>query len=264
MNRDDRHGRVALVTGAAQGIGRSTAGALADLGDRVGLIDRAEGPLRDWAGALTARGATASAEVVDVRDAEGLATAVGRLEAALGPIDVLVACAGVGGLTLLPDLDTAGLRAMLEVNVLGLAMSIEAVLPGMIARGRGHIVGISSVAGFRGLPWMAGYCASKAAVSTYLEGLRPALKRRGITITTICPGFVRTGMTVDTPFRKPIPMLEPDEAAAYIVRAVERRPRDYVFPRRAAFGMGLLRRLPNWAFDRMMDRAGPRALTTDF
>ena len=256
--------RVAIVTGAAQGIGRSTARALADRGYRVGLLDREESLLKAEAVALGSAGKAVAAEVVDVRDAGPLAEAVGRIERAIGPTDVLIACAGVGTLTLLPDLDMAGLRTMLEVNVLGVALSIDAVLPGMIARGRGHLVGISSVAGFRGLPWMAGYCASKAAVSTYLEGLRPALKRRGIAITNVCPGFVRTGMTAQTPFRKPFPMLEADEAAAYIVRAVERRPRDYVFPRQAAFGMGLLRRLPNWMFDRMMDRAGPRALTTDF
>lgn len=256
--------RVALITGAAQGIGRATAGALAARGYRVGLLDRAEGPLRDWSLELGGQGASTAAEAVDVRDAEALGAAVERIEAVLGPTDVLVACAGVGGLTLLPDLDMPGFRAMLEVNVLGVALSIGAVLPGMVARGAGHIVGISSVAGYRGLPWMAGYCASKAAVSTYLEGIRPALKRRGIAITTVCPGFVRTAMTVDTPFRKPVPMLDPDQAAAYIVRAIERRPRDYAFPPRASFGMGLLRRMPNRVFDWMMDRAGPEALTTEF
>ncbi|MGG7382470.1 SDR family NAD(P)-dependent oxidoreductase, partial [Escherichia coli] len=76
-------------------------------------------------------------------------------------------------------------------------------------------------------PWMPGYSASKAAVSTYLEGLRPALKRRGIRGTTVCPGFVRTAMTTDMPFRKPIPMLDPEAAARHVARAIERRPRDY-------------------------------------
>ena len=71
-------------------------------------------------------------------------------------------------------------------------------------------------------------------------------------------------MTADVPFRNPIPMLEPAEAAHYIIKAVERRPRDYPFPFSAAFGMGLLRGLPNAVFDRVMDRAGPRALTSEF
>ena len=111
---------------------------------------------------------------------------------------------------------------------------------------------------------MPGYSASKAALTTYLEGLRPALKRRGVTITTVYPGFVRTAITRDTPFRKPVAMMEPEEAAKSIVRAVVRRPRDYVFPRGTAIGMSLLRRLPNRVFDWMMDRAGPQVLTTEF
>ena len=90
-----------------------------------------------------------------------------------GPTDVLVACAGIGSMTHVPDLDTPALRAMLEVNVLGVAHAIDAVLPGMIARGRGHIVGVSSVAGLRGMPWMASYSASKAALWAYLLGARP-------------------------------------------------------------------------------------------
>jgi short-subunit dehydrogenase len=256
--------RVIVVTGAAHGIGRATAMALGARGDRVGLIDRDAKALAEVAGAIGKAGGLAVAAAADVTDRAAVRAAMATLEEAVGPVDVVVCCAGVGGLTLLPDLDPPALRAMLEVNVVGVAHTIDAVLPGMMARGGGHIVGVSSVAGYRGLPWMASYSASKAALSAYLEGLRPALKRRGVTITTVCPGFVRTALTADTPFRKPVPMLEPDQAATYLLRAIDRRPRDYVFPRSTAFGMGLLRRMPDRVFDWMMDRAGPRALTTDF
>jgi short-subunit dehydrogenase len=111
---------------------------------------------------------------------------------------------------------------------------------------------------------MASYSASKAALSTYLEGLRPALKLRGIRVTTICPGFVRTAITADIPFKKPVKMLEPEQAAAYIVRAIQKKPRDYVFPFSTKLGMNFLKRLPNPIFDWMMDRAGPNALNVDF
>ncbi|HEV3168616.1 MAG TPA: SDR family NAD(P)-dependent oxidoreductase [Isosphaeraceae bacterium] len=255
---------VVLLTGAAQGIGRATATALAARGYRLALIDVQQAAVQELAELLRKDSATVAAEPADVSDREALRAAVVRLEAQAGPTDVAVACAGVGGLTSFYDLDMPGFRKMLEVNVLGVAQTIEAVLPGMVERKAGHIVGISSVASYRGLPWMASYCASKAAVATYLEGLRPILKRRGITITTVFPGFVRTGMTVSTPFRKPVKMLEPDQAARYLVRAIERRPRDYAFPPAAALGMGVLRRLPNVVFDWMIDRAGPQALTTDF
>jgi short-subunit dehydrogenase len=256
--------RVVVLTGAAHGIGRATALALAARGHRLGLIDRDADALGVVADRLRDTGASAVAATADVTDTDALRAAVAAIEAAIGPTETLLACAGIGALTLVPTIDPAGLRRMLDVNVVGVAQAIDAVLPGMIARGAGHIVGIASVAGYRGLPWMPAYSASKAALATYLEGLRPGLKRRGIVVTTVYPGFVRTALTRDAPFRRPVAMLEPEQAAPYLVRAVERRPRDLVFPRSAALGMGLLRRLPNRLFDWAMDRAGPRALTVEF
>jgi short-subunit dehydrogenase len=251
---------VVLLTGAARGIGRATAMALAAKGLPLGLIDRDATGL-----SAVAEGVASVVRVpADVTDRAAMADAARQVEATLGPIGVLVACAGVGDLTRLPDLELDGLRSMIEVNFLGVANAIAAVLPGMIERKSGHIVGISSVAGYRGLPWMASYSASKAALSTYLEAIRPALKRRGVTITTVCPGFVRTAMTIDTPFKKPPAMMEPEQAARQIVRAVERRPRNHVFPFGTAVGMAILRHMPDRLYDRMMDFAGPRALTTEF
>jgi short-subunit dehydrogenase len=261
---DTKQSSVVLITGAAQGIGRATAAALAARGFRLALLDRAADALADLGSSLQTSGAAAELEAADVRDGDGLKRAVARLEERVGPVDIVVACAGVGTLATVLDLDLEGFRQMLDVNVLGVARTLEAVLPGMFARRAGHIVGISSLAAYRGLPWMPGYSASKAALSTYLEGLRPALKRRGVTVTTVYPGFVRTAMTADTPFRQPVPMLEPEAAARYIVRAVLRRPRDSTFPPGTALGMAVLRRLPCRVFDWMMDRAGPQMLTSEF
>lgn len=252
------------LTGAARGIGRATALALAARGHRLGLMDRDAEGLDEVADRLRSSGGIFSVRCADVTDLESVRGATAELEAEVGPPDVLVACAGVGGLTLLPDLKPEALRSMLEVNVVGVAHAIDAVLPGMMARKRGHLVGISSVAGYRGMPWMAAYSASKAALTTYLEGLRPALKRRGVTITTVYPGFVRTAMTEGTPFRRPIRMMEPEQAASYLVRAIERKPRDFVFPLGTALGMECLRRMPGSVYDWMMDRAGPEALTVEF
>ena len=246
-----------LITGAGHGIGRATAHALHAKGYRLALIDRDA----DAINTLASLGAVVAC---DVTDRESLQQAILALEAQAGAIDILLACAGVGALTIVPDLNISALRRMLEVNVIGVAQTIEAVLPGMIDRKRGHIIGIASVAGFRGLPWMISYSASKAGLIAYLEGIRPGLKRRGITVTTVCPGFVRTAITWDTPFRSPMKMLSPEQAAMYLVRAVERRPRDYVFPWSTKFGMAILNAVPNRVFDWMMDRAGPRALTSEF
>ncbi len=253
-----------IVTGAGRGIGRGTAIALAESGCSVGLIDRDQEPLEAVAQELIGRGFTVAFAAADVTDRLGLAEVVRSIEAQIGPTGVLIACAGIGRLTQVPNLDIAGLEALLAVNVVGVVNSIEAVLPGMIERKSGHIVGVSSVAGYRGLPWMASYSASKAAISTFLEGIRPALKRRGVTITTACPGFVRTDLTSKTPFRKPVPMMEPAEAGRRIARAALRRSRNAVFPFSTALGMAFLKYVPDSVFDWMMDRAGPRGLTTDF
>ena len=246
-----------LITGAGHGIGKATAQALHAKGYRLALMDRDDAAIQSMA----EFGAVACC---DVTDAAALQEAVQMFTTELGTIDVLLACAGVGCLTIVPDLNIADLRRMLEVNLIGVAQTINAVLPGMIERKRGHIVGIASVAGFRGLPWMISYSASKAGLIAYLEGLRPGLKRRGIKVTTVCPGFVRTAITQDTPFRAKVSMLTPDQAAWYLVRAIERSPRDYVFPFSTRIGMGFLKAVPNRFFDWMMDRAGPNALTSEF
>ncbi len=253
-----------LLTGASNGIGRASAFALAAKNYPVALIDRDGEALAQVDLALRGAGRIVASEQADVTDRNSLEAAVGRLKTSLGPIQVLIACAGVGRLTPVPNLELDGLRAMLAINVMGVANSIDAVLPDMVASRSGHIIGISSVAGFRGLPWMASYSASKAALTAFLEGIRPALKRRGIAVTTVCPGFVRTAMTANTPFRSPVKMMSPEQAAAHIVRVVQRKPRNHVFPFGTAVGMAVLKHVPDRVFDWMMDRAGPRALTTEF
>jgi 3-oxoacyl-[acyl-carrier protein] reductase len=254
-----------LLTGAAHGIGRATAIALSQKGMPLGLIDRDADGLAELMQSLKAQGVTAlAAEAVDVTDRPSLFAAADRLRAKLGPIDVLVACAGVGTLTLVPELDTSMLRQTLDVNLVGVAQSIEAVLPAMIERKTGHIVGIASMAGYRGFPWMISYSASKAGLIAYLEAIRPGLRKRGVTVTTVCPGFVRTKMCADLPYQRPIKMIEPEEAARHLVRAVERRPRNCVFPFSMRFGLALLKYMPDSFFDLMMRLAGPKAMYVDF
>jgi short-subunit dehydrogenase len=255
---------VVLITGAANGIGRATAVALARSGTPLGLIDRDAPALAALAQTLQNEGARATDAAVDVTDRPGLLQAVGRITATLGPIEVLVACAGIGMLTLVPELDTSCLRKTLDVNLLGVAHAIECVLPGMIARRKGHIVGVASLAGYRGFPWMISYSASKAALIAYLEAMRPGLRRRGVTVTTVCPGFVRTRMVAGIPYQRPIKMIEPEVAARHLVRAIERRPRNCVFPWKMRIGLAVLKHMPDSLFDRLMHWAGPQYLKVDF
>ena len=146
--------------------------------------------------------------------------AVAEVEGRLGPADVMVANAGFGAPTRL-DLQHRDVEETIRVNLMGVIYSVEAVLPGMLARGRGHLVAISSLAAFKGLPGESAYCASKAAVNAYMEGLRIALRTKGVVVTTVCPGFVQTAMT---PMDSAMPFLmSADAAARRIARLIASR-----------------------------------------
>src|SRR6202043_1722715 len=119
--------------------------------------------------------------------------------------------------TLLEPMNTADIEKMFRINLFGVIYSIESVLPEMLRRGQGHIAAVSSIAAYKGLPGESAYCASKAAVNAYLEGLRIQLREKGIAVTTLCPGFVKTPMT--DVMKNPMPwMIDAEEAARRMVR----------------------------------------------
>jgi short-subunit dehydrogenase len=167
----------------------------------------------------------------------------------LGPVDLLVANAGLGKPTYLDQSNVDEVEEMFRVNVLGMVYAFEAVLPEMVQRRQGHLAGVSSLASYKGLPGESGYCASKAAVSCYLEGLRIQLRRYQIAVTTICPGFVTTPMTEQHEFKMPF-VMDAGEAARRIARALRRRNKGFNFPWQTA----LLIRLTRWLPDRVMAR----------
>ncbi len=239
------------ITGASSGIGRALAVRLGAAGFRVGLIARRRDELEAAAVAIAAAGGAAIAAVADVADRAALRAAIAEIEGRLGPADVMVANAGFGMPTRLDPLNTAEVEQTIRVNVMGVIYSIEAVLPGMLARGRGHLLAISSLAAFKGLPGESAYCASKAAVNAYMEGLRIALRTRGVVVTTVCPGFVQTPMTTMNtamPF-----MMSADAAARRIARLIARRRGGVVrFPIPMAVLMSLIARLPDAVVARLV------------
>lgn len=243
--------QVAVVTGASSGIGWALAKVLAAERCKVGLIARRRDKLAALAEEVGRAGGTAAWAAADVGDRAQTLAAVDELRAQLGPVDLLVANAGVGAPTLLDPVNVADVERMFRVNVLGVVYTIEAVLPEMLRRGRGHIAAVSSLGGYKGLPGESGYCASKAAVTTYLEGLRIQLRDRGVAVTTLCPGFVRTPMTDVNDFHMPW-LLEADEAARRMVRALRRRRKVYNFPWPMAVLMKLTAWLPDWVLARAM------------
>ncbi len=256
--------QVAVVTGAAGGIGTALCRELAAAGCRVGLLSRTSSKLASLAEELREAGGLACAQVADVGDRAALNAAIEAVERELGPVDLLIHNAGVGKATnaTAPDLDD--LEEMLRVNYLGGVYAVEAVLPGMLARGRGRIVAVSSLGARRGMAWSAGYSASKAALTTYLESLRPPLRRRGVTVTTVFLGFVRTAMTAALPLKVQVPMLNPEQAARGILRAAVAGRREASLPLHQAWFTALLRRLPAWAFDAFMATVGRHSLRGDY
>jgi len=241
------------VTGASSGIGAALARQLAASGVAVGLTARRAEALDALAREIRDRGGVAVVATADATDPAAIRSAFARLAEQLGPIDLLIANAGVGLSTPALGFSAETFAQMVRVNLIAPAYAIEAVLPEMLRRGRGHLVGISSLAAYRGLPGTSGYCATKAGLSTLLEGLRAELQGRGIAVTTVHPGFVRTPMTEGKDRHQPF-MMEVEPAARAILKGIAARRRYVAFPWPMAAIMSLVRLLPGAAFDRMAAR----------
>ena len=261
----DWSNKVVLITGASSGIGRGLALELARRGAKIGLLARGTDTVQAVAAAAGA-GARPSSNVgsirpaprsrlqevvseiesgrdskstsgagqalelpANVRDANAVRAAADRLRKEFGRIDVLIANAGIAATTDPSELDPEEVAKLLSVNVIGAVNSVAAVLPEMIDRGSGQLVAISSLAAYRGLPKSAAYCSSKAAVSAFFESLRLDLEPKGIAVTIIHPGFIKTPLTAgrkaDMPF-----LMELDDAVEKIVGAIEKRKKSYAFP----------------------------------
>lgn len=223
-------GKRVIITGASSGIGWALSEYLAGRGALVGLLARRREKLEQLAAAIHSADGRAALAVADVTDAKQTWQASRTLEETLGPCDVLVANAGIHRFTRGDVFNTDEAKSVFATNVTGVINSIGAVLPGMLERGSGHVVAVASIAAMLGLPGVGAYSASKAAVVTLMESLRVDLHGRNVKVTTVCPGFIDTPLIAR--HRRAILrlVLQPDEAARRIARAVERGRAEYWFP----------------------------------
>ena len=194
---------------------------------------------------------------VDVTDRDAMVAAAAQISEELGEIDIAIMNAAYWQQVLVEAWDSALVRRHFDTNVMGLVHGIEAVLPSMRRRGAGTIVGMASLAGFRGFPRSEGYGPTKAAMINMLEALRIDLAPAGIDVITVCPGFVRTDLTAANRFPMPF-MLEADDAARRIVRGIDRGKPEVAFPLPMALGIKALRIVPAgpyaWAVGRLNRR----------
>ncbi len=242
--------RSALITGASSGIGR----ALALWFARRGTIVRAAARRREALDTLVEEARSAGGRVLpfalDVTDTEATVRLVRTLDEECGGLDLVVANAGISVATDGRRLDWSDVERILQVNVLGAAATLSAALPAMVSRGRGHLVGVSSLAAWRGMPRFSAYCGSKAFLSVFLEGLRVDLRKSGVRVTSIHPGYVKSEITAGREGRMTF-LLETDDAADRMGRAILRGERVFSFPWQLQLVARLVRGLPDSLFDRL-------------
>ncbi len=249
--------RVCLITGASTGLGRGLAVRLAREGYALGLVARRRELLEEVAAEVAGFGGAARIYPCDVSVREEVLEVSRQCREELGAVDLLVANAGISINTRVEAFDGGAVERVIRINLLGAVYSVEGVLPSMLERGEGHLVAVSSIAGFGGLPLSAAYSASKGGMINFFESLRLDLASRGVSVTVITPGFVKTPMTAHN--RHPMPfLLELDDAVERMTRAILKRKRSLAFPRRLAVLAWGGRLLPRPLYDRVATRVDRR------
>lgn len=245
--------KVVMITGASSGIGRGLALEIAARGAHLGLLARREELLNEIVGEVSARNVKAVAAAADVRDAKAVRAAADRFRKELGPIDVMIANAGIGTTHHAIKLQPEHAANVIGINVLGAVNSVAAVVPEMVERGRGRLVAISSLAAYRGLAKSAAYCASKAALSSYFESVRIDLRHTGVGVTIIHPGFIKTALTAGREAKMPY-LMELDDAVKKIVSAIEKEKKTYAFPWQLATIVRATMIMPTAMYDWIAER----------
>ncbi|MBC7899474.1 MAG: SDR family NAD(P)-dependent oxidoreductase [Saprospiraceae bacterium] len=251
--------KVVFLTGASSGIGEGLAMALAERGAVIGLLARRENLLRKLAGKCESAGGTVSIYAADVTDAESVQKAAENLRDEFGRIDIMIANAGIGGNNQeTRDLQPEAVKHVIDINLLGAANSVAAVLPNMLEQGSGHLVAISSLAGFRGLPKSAAYSASKAGMTAFFESVRLDVQERGVAVTIIQPGFIKTPLTSGRENKMPF-LMELEDAIPHFLKAIERKKKFSAFPWQLATIVRAGKVFPAWLYDRIAGQAKYRS-----
>lgn len=252
LDMQKTHIKSLVISGASSGIGFALARYYLERGATVAAFARRGELLQTLAAEFPGK---VYCYTLDVRDAVALRDAAADFMAHAGVPDIVIANAGVsrGTLTEYAE-DNDAFRQVMDTNVLGMVQTFQPFLAAMREAKRGKLVGIASVAGFRGLPGAGAYSASKAAAISYLESLRVELRGSGVRVVTICPGYIRTPMTDVNPYPMPF-ILEVDEAARRMAGVIGRGCSFAVIPWQMGLVGRVLKLLPNWLYDLILKKA---------
>ena len=237
-----------LLTGAGGGIGSALARAYAAPGVNLFLCDVNTDWLERACLECQELGAVVRGEAVDVTDPDAMERFIGECDS-VRPLDLVIANAGISHGNLKKEETAEQIRRVFSVNLEGTLNTVLPVLPLFRERKRGQIAIMSSLAGFRGVPHSPSYCASKAAIRVFGQGLRARVAREGVEVSVVIPAFVKTTMTAANLYRMPA-ILDSDNAAQIIKRKLERGKPEFVFPTLYAFGGWVVSSLPStmWAW----------------
>lgn len=241
-----------FITGASSGLGQALAWRFYQAGYRLGLVARRINEVESWASAMHIDAGRYEIYGADVSDIDSIVAAGLDCMKRQGLPDVVVASAGISiGLDSAIRADLDVMKLTFATNSLGVAATFNPFIAAMTQRGSGSLVGIGSVAGIRGLPGHAAYCASKAALITYCESLRGELKPLGVKVVTICPGYIDTPMTRKNSYAMPF-LMQPEVFADQAFNAIQAGTSYRVIPWQMGVVAKLLRVLPNALFDKAL------------
>jgi short-subunit dehydrogenase len=219
-----------LITGASSGIGMGLAREFAIRGYNVGMIARRTKELEDVARSLEVYPVKIAVATGDVTNSDEFEAAAARVVAEIGEIDIAIANAGIGGSMSFEKFDFDAAQRTYDVNVVGALRTFSTVLQPMLRKGAGQLVGVSSLASYGGFANQHPYCASKAALRIYMQGIGYELNPMGIITTCICPGYIKTPLTAKNSMKMP-GLLELEPACRLMARAIIKKKSVYNFPK---------------------------------
>jgi short-subunit dehydrogenase len=232
------------ITGASAGIGRATAREYVDMGHTVFGSARSIHKLDSLASECIRDAGVFHSLIADVTDPMAMQRAYDQIKKTAGIPDLVILNAGTFYPTPISEFSVQGHRDLMEVNYFGVLNGFELIMPDFVERHRGQIAIVSSLAGYRGLPPGSAYGASKAGLINFCETVQPELKRLGVDMRLINPGFVKTPLTDKNDFPMPF-LITAEQAAGYIIEGLASSKFEIAFPKPFAFLMRVLRLLPN-------------------